>query len=236
MRLQNAHGLRGALPVGVRCLLYEWHPTRGRRWRRLPGLERVPPGCAVVTLDDGPDPDATPEILDQLDRCGVRATFFMLGEQVVRHAALAREVAERGHDVALHGSRHLRHDRIAADEVGADIALGLRQVEEAVGVRPRWFRPAYGKASPATADACAEHGLRLVYWSTWGLDWERLPAERIARRVCRELDDGAVVLLHDSARYARRPSAVETAGAIPIIADTARRRGLSLIPLTEAVA
>jgi peptidoglycan/xylan/chitin deacetylase (PgdA/CDA1 family) len=236
MGLPNAQTLRGALPVGVRCALYEWHPTRARRWRRLPGLERVAHGRAVVTLDDGPDPDATPEILDQLDRFGVRGTFFMLGEQVVRHAALAREVRERGHDIALHGSRHLRHDRIGPDEVRADVALGLHQVEENVGVRPRWFRPAFGKASPTTVEACAEHGLELVYWSAWGLDWEGLPAERIARRVSRDLGNGAVVLLHDSARYARRPSAIETARAIPLIADTARRRGIRLVPLTEAVA
>jgi peptidoglycan/xylan/chitin deacetylase (PgdA/CDA1 family) len=99
---------------------------------------------------------------------------------------------------------------------------------------PHFYRPPYGKLSPAGAEACRRLGLEVAYWSTWGLDWEPLPSERIARRVNRDLDDGAIVLLHDSARYAVRPSAAETARAIEAIAARAASLGLDLVTLGDA--
>jgi peptidoglycan/xylan/chitin deacetylase (PgdA/CDA1 family) len=77
--------------------------------------------------------------------------------------------------------------------------------------------------------------MTLVYWSAWGLDWENVDARRIASVTLGQIEDGAVVLLHDSARFARRASARPTAEAIPLIAAGVQARGLSLVPLGEAV-
>ncbi len=77
--------------------------------------------------------------------------------------------------------------------------------------------------------------MSVVYWSTWGLDWEPISAARIAEITAGELDDGGIVLLHDSARYARRTSAAATADAVGMIAANARERGISLMPLGDAV-
>src|SRR3954451_2844954 len=174
--------VRALVPSRGRQMLYAWHPGRARRWRRVPALERLPRGeaRAALTLDDGPDDDATPAILDALDAAGVRATFFFLAAQVERHPALGREVIERGHEIALHGHRHIRHDLVSADESRGDIEGGLRVLEESLGVRPRWFRPPYGKMSATTLAACRELNLDPVYWSAWGLDWEDISAERVA--------------------------------------------------------
>jgi hypothetical protein len=65
-----------------------------------------------------------------------------------------------------------------------------------------------------------------VYWSAWGSDWEPIPAERIAETAIRDLTPGAILLLHDSARYATRPSAAPTAAALPAILAAMRDRGL----------
>jgi hypothetical protein len=75
-----------------------------------------------------------------------------------------------------------------------------------------------------------------VYWSAWGEDWEDLPADRIADFVTRDLSPGVVILLHDSPRYARRPSARATAGAIPAIAAAMAERGLPAAPISSALA
>ncbi|MFL5896099.1 MAG: polysaccharide deacetylase family protein, partial [Thermoleophilaceae bacterium] len=83
--------------------------------------------------------------------------------------------------------------------------------------------------------ACADAGLTPVHWSAWGMDWEPLGPERIADLVVRDLDDGAIVLLHDSARYAPRASAAPTAEAIPMIAAAAAEHGLRLGPISGAV-
>jgi peptidoglycan-N-acetylglucosamine deacetylase len=74
-----------------------------------------------------------------------------------------------------------------------------------------------------------------VYWSAWGLDWERAEGTRIADVATEQLDDGGIVLLHDSARFARRPSALPTADAIPLIVERADARGIQFVTLGDAV-
>jgi peptidoglycan/xylan/chitin deacetylase (PgdA/CDA1 family) len=204
-------------------------------WGALPGRETVPPGGVALTFDDGPDPDSTPAVLDALDEAGVRATFFVLGEQLINHHALAREAASRGHELALHGHAHVRHSELPGRSAADDVARGVGVFEVAAGRRPRFFRPPYGAFNDASYEACADLGLQPVYWSAWGLDWEDIAAERIADLVTRDLADGAIVLLHDSSRYAPRPSAAATAEAIPAIAAAASERGLKLAPLGELI-
>ena len=84
------------------------------RWRQFPALERLDDERVALTFDDGPDPDGTPGVLDALDAAGLKATFFMVGEQVKAAPALAGEVAKRGHEIALHGATHRPHRELSA--------------------------------------------------------------------------------------------------------------------------
>ena len=206
-------------------------------WQRFPGLERAEGGGArvLLTFDDGPDQDGTPAVLDALDEIGARATFFMLGEQLMRHQGVGREVVARGHEVALHGFGHEKHERLTPQQARDDLARGLGAVEAATGRRPRFYRPPYGRFSDASYEACRKLELEPVYWSSWGLDWEQIPAERIADVAGRDLADGVIVLLHDSPRYAERDSALPTARALATLAHQALEAGLSLAALGDAV-
>jgi peptidoglycan-N-acetylglucosamine deacetylase len=234
--LKHASKLRSLLPQGARERLYALSPTRAKRWQRFPGIERVPAGGqAVLTFDDGPDPLATPSVLEALDRTGCSATFFVLGSQLRAAPDLAQEILDRGHELGLHGDGHERHDRIDADSSREDLRRGFAAIEDQLGVRCRWFRPPYGKMSPAASETCSELGLTVVYWSAWGLDWERAEGTRIADVATEQLDDGGIVLLHDSARFARRPSALPTADAIPLIVERADARGIQFVTLGDAV-
>lgn len=196
------------------------------RWLRFGGIERLEPaaGRYALSFDDGPDPDATPAVLEALAAAGAAATFFLVGEQVEAHPELAREVAQRGHSVALHGHRHVEHDTLA--DPRADLERAAAAVAAATGIEPALYRPPYGRFSAASYAACAELGLAPVLWSAWGCDWEPIPAQRIADLVLRDLEPGTIVLLHDSARYAYRADARATADAIAPIHAAARERGL----------
>jgi peptidoglycan/xylan/chitin deacetylase (PgdA/CDA1 family) len=186
-------------------------------WRDRPARQRTGARHAALTFDDGPDPDATPLVLEVLADLGLRATFFMCGEQAERHPDLARRVADEGHTVGFHGHEHVR------EPPPGDFERGLRAVHEAAGRWPSLFRPPYGRVG-------AETPLETVLWSAWGLDWETVSPERIAELVSRDLEPGAVVLLHDSARYAPRESAEPTALALWAIAEEAQRRGIEFGP------
>ena len=189
------------------------------RWRELPGLERVLDGVAL-TFDDGPDAAGTPPVLDALDAAGVKATFFLLGEQLMRDHGVAREARDRGHELGLHGFEHVDHDSLRPQAARDDLARALGAFEASLGIRPRFFRAPYGRFSEHSYEACLKLELEPVYWSAWGMDWEPLPADRIADLVSRDLEPGAIVLLHDSVRYAHRPDTRPTAEAIARIADS----------------
>ena len=233
--LRHTQRLRSLIPRAARERLYDWHPNRARRWKRHPGVEHLAPsGHAVLTLDDGPDEDATLAVLAAMDAAQARGTFFLVAEQLAVHPEIGFEILRRGHEVGLHGFGHHRHDRIDADASRDDVVRGFAALQDVLGIQPRWYRPPFGKMSDASMGACSDLGLTPVYWSAWGHDWESVTSDRIADLACHQLDDGGILLLHDSPRYGRRPSARPTADAIQRIADWARAESLTLTSLGEA--
>jgi peptidoglycan/xylan/chitin deacetylase (PgdA/CDA1 family) len=187
-------------------------------------------GGVAVTFDDGPHPEGTPRVLEILAREGVRATFFLVGEQVRRYPEVVRETVAAGHAVALHGDRHRVQARLSARAVALDVARGVATVAETSGVRPVLHRPPLGIYSPAGLDAVRAQGLTPLLWSRWGKDWRRLttPA-RIAARATRSIGAGDVVLLHDADHYSARNSHRRTAVALPLVLEVLRERGLATV-------
>jgi peptidoglycan/xylan/chitin deacetylase (PgdA/CDA1 family) len=204
---------------------------------RVYGLERrLDRGDAVaLTFDDGPHPQGTPAVLDVLARHGARGTFFVVGEQVARDGALARELVDAGHEVALHGYRHTLLLRRRVREVAADFDRALAVVEDATGVSPSLYRPPYGVLSTGALREARGRGWRPLLWSVWGRDWERraTPAS-IARRATRRLRGGDVVLLHDSDAYSSVGSWSKTAAALPSILEAVAALGVAADAVTQS--
>jgi peptidoglycan/xylan/chitin deacetylase (PgdA/CDA1 family) len=227
--------LRRAIPWPVRRRLYETHRLRRRRWRRAPGMERLPDdSAAALTFDDGPGGGDTRAVLDALDSAAAPATFFVLGEHVLEQPDLTREIRDRGHELALHGMTHRRHDRFARAEAEEELRRGAATIEETTGERPRWYRPPFGRSSPLLASVCERLDLTLVYWSAWGHDWEPVSAAYVSDMVLRDLGPGGIALLHDSALYGRRDDVGATAASVATIATAARESGLTLLTLGGA--
>ena len=184
----------------------------------------------ALTFDDGPHPEGTPAVLELLAQAGYKATFFMIGEQVERRPALARQVAAEGHGVALHGYRHRLQLRRRRSALEADVDRGLGVIEHATGVRLTHHRPPYGVYSPAGLDVVTGRGLKPLLWSRWGKDWRRFTTpERIARRVIGGLSDGDVVLLHDADFYSASGSHRRTVAALRLIVAELRRREVATV-------
>ena len=173
------------------------------------------PGIAL-TFDDGPHPEGTPTILDILDAGGAKATFFLVGEQVERHPAVAAEVAARGQQIAVHCHRHRVQLRLREAVLRDDLERALAAIAAATGARPALHRPPLGIYSAAGLRITREAGLQPLLWSRWGKDWRRwtTPA-RIARRASKELGAGDVILLHDADHYSAKGSWRRTAAALP---------------------
>lgn len=209
-----------------------WLPgLRPRRWCGL-----GPPGSLALTFDDGPDPAGTPAVLDALERCGWPATFFVLGVQVRRDPGLCREIADRGHEVALHGDTHRYLIGRTPRSVADDLARGRDTVEQAIGRPVHWWRPPYGVLSGPALHAARRLGLRPVIWTSWGKDWTAgATAAGVVREVTRRRLGGSTVLLHDSDLMSVPGSWRATADAVPLLIGQAQRHGLTGGTLTAHV-
>jgi peptidoglycan-N-acetylglucosamine deacetylase len=181
-----------------------------------------------LTFDDGPHKDGTPAVLAALADRGVRATFFLVGEQVARNPSLAAEIAAAGHAIGLHCDRHRNQLRLGPRAVREDIQRGAARIEETTGCPIERYRPPYGIFNAAALAFVRRNGWRPLLWTHWGRDWEeRASAESIAETlVGGRVSEGSVLLLHDADDYGAEGSWRRTAASLPRVFEGLERRGL----------
>jgi peptidoglycan/xylan/chitin deacetylase (PgdA/CDA1 family) len=230
---EHVGGARTENPIKIIVVIAHLLAPHVPRAARALGIQRTVSGGVALTFDDGPHPQGTPDVLSVLEEAGIKATFFLVGEQVERRPALAAEIAGRGHTVALHGYRHRPQPSLGASAVQEDLARGLEAIAQATGAPAVWHRPPYGLYSPAGLEAARERGLKPILWSRWGKDWRRLTTpERIAARVTRDLRPGDVILLHDADFYSSMGSHERTVAALKLIVRELKRQKIgTVLPL-----
>jgi peptidoglycan-N-acetylglucosamine deacetylase len=196
--------------------------------RSLEVEDRTASGCGyALTFDDGPHVEGTPAVLEILAGRGIQATFFLVGEQVRRNPALAREILSAGHWIGLHCDRHRNLLRLAPWQVRDDIARALAGIEDATGHSPTLYRPPYGVLNASALRVARARGWRTLLWSQWGRDWEaRATAASIVERVTDGVREGSVLLLHDADDYSAPGSWRRTAAALPRVLDVLAECGL----------
>ncbi|MFF2960195.1 polysaccharide deacetylase family protein [Streptomyces sp. NPDC057963] len=230
--------LRG--PLAVSALALAAHVVPAGTW--LPGLRRTCfPSLAglgdsrhvALTFDDGPDPRSTPLFLHALDRSSARATFFVLGESLLRHPELGRDIVRRGHELAVHGWTHSRPWLPVPGRDLREVSRAAEAVRGVSGVRPLWYRPPYGILTGGRWTAALACGLRPVLWSAWGREWvDGSTAEGVLATVRSGLGGGGTVLLHDadlSASCRWRP----VLATLPELINGLRAAGLTVGPLAD---
>jgi peptidoglycan-N-acetylglucosamine deacetylase len=181
----------------------------------------------ALTFDDGPHPEGTPAVLEELRTRGAKATFFLVAEQVERYRSLVAEILGEGHQPAIHAYRHRNQMRLGPRAFSADLTRAADVIGEACGRVPALYRPPYGVFTPAGLAEVRGRGLEPLLWSKWGRDWRasRSP-DAIAAQATTGLAAGDVILLHDADWYSAPGSHRNTAAAVPLILDELERLGL----------
>lgn len=198
--------------------------------RRLEHSLNVPRALSL-TFDDGPDPTWTPLTLEQLQRCHVAATFFMVGERVLAEPVLARNVLAAGHDIQLHCHRHVRHTELTEAELQHDSESALAALES-IGVHPRLWRAPWGVCTEESHRVAERLGLQLVRWSIDTHDWRGDEPQAMLEHARSQLADGGAVLMHDAlGPGARRAGCQNTLALLPQLAALARVHGVLLAPM-----
>ena len=188
------------------------------------------PGTITFTFDDGPDHRTTPVLLDELDRYGIKAAFFVNGSRFhprtaggPENQAVLRELFRRGHYVGSHTYSH--RDIIGLDEEGwrTEVVQVEQVVRAVVGARPWLFRPPFGRAGKAEVEQLEAGGYTVVMWNLDPLDWKIGSATALlgsSRKLIEENPDGGVFLLHDTNKT--------TVEAFPLIIEWIEERNEQL--------
>ena len=203
----------------------------GPNWTKLPAAA-IARNEIALTIDDGPDPDVTPQVLDILERHGAHATFFCVGEKAARYPNLCREIVRRGHAVENH-SQHHRHYFALMGMSGFTKELQAAQdtLTTITGQRPEFFRAPAGIRNPLLEPVLARLGLRLATWSTRGFDTRINDVARVKKTLLHGLRAGAILLMHDG-NAARTPEGtpviLEVLPSLLTAADAANLRFVTL--------
>jgi peptidoglycan/xylan/chitin deacetylase (PgdA/CDA1 family) len=206
-----------------------------------PNLTHLPACSAgrsevAITIDDGPDPLVTPQVLSQLGRYGVHASFFCVGERVERYAELAQEIVRCGHSIENHSQRH-RHSfsLLGPGALHAEIARAQDSISRVTGARPWFFRAPAGLRNPFLEPVLCRLELRLASWTHRGFDTVSGNVDAVYRRVAGSLRAGDILLLHDGHAARTRAGVPVILEVLPRLLETLRHRQLAPTTLRAAL-
>jgi peptidoglycan-N-acetylglucosamine deacetylase len=191
----------------------------------------------AITIDDGPDPEVTPRVLDLLDEHDARATFFCIGERVAEHPALARAIVARQHEIGNHTYRHVMHFSLLGPRAMAEeIARAQEVIGASTGAVARFFRAPAGLRNPFLEPVLARANLQLVSWTRRGFDTVTGSPTRVLGSLTRHLRPGDILLLHDGHAARTRTGVPVILEVLPRLLTAVRAAGLTPVTLCGALA
>ncbi|MBE1537979.1 polysaccharide deacetylase family protein [Actinomadura algeriensis] len=212
-----------AEPVAVQ-VVREVPPEPEPKPPPVPEVDCARAKCVALTFDDGPVP-GTAELLDVLDARGVRATFFVVGEQAAEHPELVRREHLAGHEIGNHSYTHADLGAASKRRVVEELRKTQDAVRRATGFTPVLLRPPYGSMSGTLTREARRTGLSQVLWSVDPQDWSDRDSGSVERRVVEGARPGAVVLMHDIHG--------STVDAVPDIIDRLREDGYVFVTVSQ---
>ncbi len=197
----------------------------------------------ALTFDDGPGPN-TEKFLALLKRYQVKATFFVLGEQVRLRPKVVKEIVDGGHEIGSHTMTHINYNKrykyrmsqgndasraaqLAKDDLVKDMKEARAIIEKNSGTKLKILRMPHGVDKPWIKTAAKEAGFVLVNW-TYGADWTSAPAEKLISGYANAVRPGAIILLHDG--WPKSDKSLQVAEAV---IKAAKEKGLEIVTVGE---
>ncbi|MDD5165762.1 MAG: polysaccharide deacetylase family protein [Candidatus Omnitrophica bacterium] len=196
-----------------------------------------PNKVVALTFDDGPSPEWTPKILDELNKAGIKATFFMLGENVERYPEIARRVAEEGHEIENHTYDHHVLIYYKMDELEKEIKEAEKIIKSVTGKTTRYFRPPKAWLTGAEKKKLKEMGYGIVLWTLNSKDWVNFHDKQITSYILRNIRPGDIILFHDSGGVFTTEGGdrSQTVKTIPRLVRKLREKGYSFVTIDELI-
>jgi peptidoglycan/xylan/chitin deacetylase (PgdA/CDA1 family) len=215
-------------------------PTGGARRHNKPGMlywhGAKDQKNVALTFDDGPSVPCTSQVLDILKEHGVRATFFLVGQNVDRHPDLAKRILDEGHVIGNHTYSHRNLVRMSFKDAQREIKMGEESIARATGVRPTLFRAPFGRLTGKVLKYTQEINLSAIEWTISPRDWKRPPENIIVKRVMSQVKNGSIILLHDGRNDFDEADRIQTVEALPQLIEQLQMRGYKIVTVPEILA
>lgn len=188
----------------------------------------------ALTFDDGPNEPYTSEILDILAKYNIKATFFVLGENVRYYPETTEKIYSYGHIVANHSYSH-QVDLAVEDKktVEKEVEWTNQAIYEIVGKYPHLFRPPHGFKSPWLLSQLKKDNLVTVEWSDMVSDWRQPPANDIAKGIIAKAKPGGIIVLHDGDQTRHGSNRSQEVKALPTIIEELQKKGYKFVTVSE---
>jgi len=181
-----------------------------------------------MTFDDGPSATLTPKLLDLLAAHHIKATFFVIGENVAEHPEIVERAAREGHEIANHSWSHPNFGKMSDEGVRRQLSRTDDAIKNATGVRPTLLRPPYGSITARQKRWIHdEFGYQIILWDVDPYDWKRPGPSVVCNRILKETRPGSIVLSHDI-----HPGTIE---AMPSTFDQLQAKGFKFVTVSELI-
>lgn len=207
----------------------------GRNLTRLPAAAQARRELAL-TIDDGPDPQVTPAVLDLLDAAQAKATFFCIGWRARENPAMCREIVARGHRVENHGDSHSNAFSVFGPKrMRADITAAQATLSDITGQAPLFFRPTAGLRNPFLDPILHGLDLRLAAWTRRPYDTRDGRPQQVLNRLTRGLGPGDILLMHDGHAALTPEGQPVILATLPTLLQTLREQALQPVTLQQSL-
>lgn len=177
-----------------------------RLWNFPPGEKAI-----YLTFDDGPIPEVTPWVLEQLSKYQAKATFFCIGDNIQKYPEVYRKIIEEGHGTCNHSYNHLNGWRTSSEEYIRNVIQAQEEMEnfEENSLPQKLFRPPYGRITEKQARLLREKDFSIVMWDVLSLDYDQeLSPRKCLQNVIKNTKEGSIVVFHDSLKAEKNLKAV----------------------------
>jgi peptidoglycan/xylan/chitin deacetylase (PgdA/CDA1 family) len=182
----------------------------------------------AMTFDDGPHPTNTPRLLDMLRERNIKATFYVVGQNVRRYPEIMARMAAEGHEIGNHSWDHPSLTKLSAEGVDSQLRRTHEAIIQTTGVRPRTLRPPYGAFTRGlAARTFDDYGYKTIMWSVDPRDWADRSASIVTSRILDKTRSGSIVLAHDIHR--------STIDAMPQTLDKLRAAGYQFVTVSQLI-
>ncbi|HEY9419183.1 MAG TPA: polysaccharide deacetylase family protein [Candidatus Udaeobacter sp.] len=182
----------------------------------------------AMTFDDGPSATLTPKLLDLLAAHHIKATFFVIGENVAEHPEVVARAAREGHEIGNHSWSHPNFGKMSDESVRRQLQQTDDAIKNATGKRPMLMRPPYGSITTREKRWIHdEFGYDIILWDVDPYDWKRPGPSVVRNRILKETRPGSIVLSHDI-----HPGTIE---AMPSTLDALEAKGFRFVTVSELI-